>query len=293
MQKRLLWLVSAGIAVAGIGMWVFNAPSQRDETLARIQREGVIRIGYAVEPPYVFLNAQGALTGLEIEVAKCIVARLGIPRIEWQMTEFGALISDLEAGRFDVISAGMFITPERAQRVCFSEPTFHVHPALLVQSGNPDGLHAYEDVIKLPHIKIAVLHGSVEEAMIRELGVPDAQLIVVPDALTGRFAVESGLAGGLALSSPTIRFMALQQNLGLTEIAQPFTAPTFSGAQITGFGAAVFRKTDTVLLEAWNRQLSGFLGKTEHHRLLTRFGFNDAELPTAVTTAEILSSGVK
>ena len=253
----------------------------------------MIRIGYAVEAPYVFLDDTGSLIGAETETAKNIVARLGIPRIEWYQAEFGSLISELEAGRFDVVVAGMFITSERAQRVDFSEPTFRVREALLVQTGNPHGLHAYEDVITKPLIKIAVLHGSIEDAMIRQMGIPDSRIISVPDALTGRVAVESGIVDGLALSSPTIRFMGRQQKLGRTEVAKPFASPTLAGEGFTGFGAVVFRKTDDDLRQAWNRQLSAFIGSADHRRVLTQFGFTDEELPGRVKTFEIISSGAK
>ena len=70
-----------------------------DQSLSRLQQAGVIRIGYTVEAPYAFLKPGGEVTGESPEVAKQIVARLGIRHIEWRQVEFGALISELEAGR--------------------------------------------------------------------------------------------------------------------------------------------------------------------------------------------------
>ncbi len=297
MKERWKWLVPgalalAGLALAGLGLWWSTACSPRDRALARIQRAGSIRIGYAVEAPYVFLDSHGKLTGEEVELARVVAARLSL-RIEWLQTEFRSLIPELEAGQFDAVVAGMFITPERARRVSFSEPTFRVRQALLVQAGNPHRLHAYEDVIEHPRLKLAVMAGAVEEELVRRLGVPADQLIVVPDALTGRVAVESSLAGGLALSSPTVRFMARQRGLGLTEIAEPFEPPGSPGGPLTGFGAVAFRARDDDLQQAWNRELIGFLGSAGHRRLLARFGFGDDELSLGVTTAEILSPGAR
>lgn len=292
--KRNPWVlpVLAAFAVACAGLWLLTFSAIPDGTLARIEREGVIRIGYAVEAPYVFLDARGEPTGVEIEVARKITALLGIPHIEWWQVDFGTLIPGLEAGRFDAVAAGMFITPERAKRVSFSEPTLHVGPALLVRAGNPHDLHAYEDISRKPGIKVAVLHGAVEETIIRQIGVPDARISVVPDALTGRIAVESGLVDGLALSAPTTRLMARQRELGSTEIAEPFTAPKGGGGLI-GYTAIVFRKADDDLRAAWNRHLRTFIGGPEHRRLIAGFGLSDEELPGTTTTAEILASGVK
>lgn len=292
-MKKWIWLMTALFVTAVLGLCLFLFYGTSDLTLARIRREGVIRIGYAVEPPYVFINAGGEPTGCEIEVARELAVRLGVPRIEWYQTKFGSLIPELEAGYFDVIAAGMFITPERAQRVSFSEPTLHVRAALLVRSGNPHGLHAYEDILKVSgrQVKIAALHGSIEEAMIRQIGVPEAQIIVVPDALTGKAAVENGLVDGLALSAPTIRFMARHEKQGSTEMAMPFKAPEIMDGRLIGFTADVFRKADDALRTAWNQQLQTFIGTPEHRRMLAEFGFSEEELPGGITTADVLASG--
>lgn len=70
-----------------------------------LREPGVIRIGYAIEAPYAFLRADGEVTGESPEVARRVVARLGIPHIEWRLAEFSELISELEDGRIDVIAA--------------------------------------------------------------------------------------------------------------------------------------------------------------------------------------------
>ena len=294
-RARAVWLFLglALLAAASIGFWWFTAPSPREGTLARIEREGVIRVGYAVEAPYAFLDARGELTGEEVEVARMVVKNLAIPRIEWRQTEFGSLIPQLEEGRFDAIVAGMYITPERARRVKFSEPTFRVREALLVRTGNPHRLHAYEDVRKDTRLKIAAVDGSIEESMILGAGVPEAQILIVPDALTGRVAVESGLAAGLALSSPAIHFMARQNALGLTEVAEPFEQRGPTGRGRESFGAVAFRTGDGDLCGAWNRQLKAIVGSEAHRRLMAQFGFTKGELPSGATSAEILSSGAR
>jgi Bacterial extracellular solute-binding proteins, family 3 len=131
-MKRVLSIAVGVIVIVAAFSTAIVLRFLRDQSLTRLQQEGTIRIGYAVEAPYAFLKPGGEVTGESPKVAKQIVARPGIRRIEWRQSEFGSLISGLESGRFDVIAAGMFITPERAQRVSFSEPTFHVQQGLLV-----------------------------------------------------------------------------------------------------------------------------------------------------------------
>jgi polar amino acid transport system substrate-binding protein len=277
-------VIGAALSVMAVLRW------GQDRSLTRLQRQGTIRVGYAVEAPFAFVGPGGDVTGESPEVAKHVVAQLGIRRIEWQQVEFGSLIPDLESGRFDVIAAGMFITPERAQRVSFSEPTFHVQQALLVARGNPRQIHSYEQIAGPANGRIAVLLGSVEEGLLRQMGLPADRTIAVPDALAGRVAVETALADGLALSSPTIQWMALNDQLGKTEMAQPFQQPELALRTRLGYGAFAFNKKDSQLQAAWNAALKTFIGSREHQQLIATFGFSASELPGEVTTMEVLSA---
>lgn len=290
-HNRLRMLVIAGVSLVVVVTVILGiySLSTRDTSLTRLQKAGVIRIGYAIEAPYAFLKSGGEITGESPEVAKLVVARLGVQHIEWRLVEFDALISNLEAGHIDVIAAGMFITPQRAQRVDFSEPTIHVRHGLLVAKGNPKQIHSYEQAAAQHDITIAVLAGSVEEALLKRIGVPDGRLVIVPDALTGRVAVESGLADGLALSVPSLQWMLPQNQISSTEIAQPFEQSALAQRERLGYGAFAFRKTDTQLSSAWNTELKALIGSSEHLGLISKFGFTKAELPGDVTVQEIIT----
>lgn len=292
MNSRWFLLAAAACAMAGLAIWLLPLSAPSGRTLDRLQREGIIRIGYAIEPPYAFLNTDGEPTGSEIEVARAVATQLGLSRIEWIQTNFASLIAELEAGRFDVVAAGMFITAERARRVSFSEPTLHVEGALMVRLGNPRRLHTFDDIGTLaePPVKIAVLGGSVEETQLRKAGIPQERIVVVPDASTGKAAVESGLVDGLALSAPTVRFMARRETASVSEMASPFHAPAAMGGWPIGYTADVFRLADRDLQAAWNRHLQAFIGSPEHLRLIAAFGLGEEDLPKGRTTAEVLAS---
>jgi polar amino acid transport system substrate-binding protein len=285
-------LTKIAVIVLGITTIVFLiiiwlAP--RDTSLTRLQKTGVIRIGYAIEAPYAYLKPGGGVTGESPEIAKLVAASLGIGRVEWRLVEFDALISELESDRIDVIAAGMFITPERAKQVSFSNPTFHVREGLLVAKDNPKQIHSYAQAVAQSDTRIAVLSGAVEEELLREIGFAEPQLLIVPDAQTGRVAVETGLADGLALSSPTIQWMALQNQLGRTEMAQPFEQPEQAQQQRLGYGAFAFRKSDAQLLSAWNNALKTLIGSSEHLQLVSKFGLTEAEMPGNITAQEVIA----
>jgi polar amino acid transport system substrate-binding protein len=123
--------------------------------------------------------------------------------------------------------------------------------------------------------------------MLRRLWLPERRLLVVPDALTGRVAVESGVADGLALSSPTVQWMASRKQLGRTEMARPFEASDPVLQERSGFGAFAFRKEDLRLLAAWNAAMKTYIGGPEHRALIAEFCFTAAELPDRATRTEV------
>ena len=53
-----------------ISLWSLRAPSEG--AAARIARTGVVRIGYAVEPPFAFVDAHGRGTGVSPGVGRAI-----------------------------------------------------------------------------------------------------------------------------------------------------------------------------------------------------------------------------
>jgi len=282
--RVVAWLAGGMILMVGLALAVWGGWTWRrseGDALARARQTGVIRIGYAVEAPYAFLSPEGQVTGEAPAIARVIASRLGIARIEWRLAEFAGLIDDLEDGRFDVIAAGMFATPDRQRRVAFSRPTFRAGPGLLVRRGNPQGLHSYAELLRKRETRVAVLMGSMEEAHLRRIGCPEERLLRVPDAMSGRVAVRSGQADALALSAPTLRWMTLHPIAGVTEMAAPFAEPEGGLAPPSAEGGFVFRRGEVALREAWDAELARFVGSEEHRRLVAAFGFTPAELPGA------------
>lgn len=280
------WAV-LGLALAA-GIALLAAHLLRDRSLERVVEAGAIRVGYAVEAPYAFLTPEGEVTGQSPELVRLIAARLGISRVEWRLTDFGALIGELLEGRFDLIAAGMFITPERARRVRFSEPVFHVRQGLLVAPGNPLGLYSYQAAVD-KGARVAVLSGAVEDALLKRLGLAPPLLIAVPDAQTGRSAVENGLADALALSSPSIHWMSIVDPLVNCRMAWPFEQPDPALAGPMGYGAFAFRPGEEALARAFDQSIRAVLPGPGYRDMAARFGFTDLESPGNTTTREVLS----
>ena len=277
---RRMASIEAALAVALLlaGQFRFGVGgAEADDTLTRILRAGVVSVGYAGEAPYAYRMPDGRLTGEAIEVGRAVFARMGVRELEGVETEFGQLIRGLNAGRFDVIAAGMFVTPQRCEQVAFSEPSYRIGQAFAVRRGNPKNLHDYDDIVVDREIRLGVVAGTVEFERASRIGLDDGQLLVFPDAWVAADAVKSGRVHAFVGTAPTIQKLVEQQPK-LLERSQSAGADA-----VSGHGAFGFRLTDAAFRDAFDRHLRAFRGSDEHVALIAPFGFTRAELPERST----------
>ncbi len=254
-------------------------------TLERARQDGFIRVGFANEAPFGFATPEGKLTGEAPEVAKAVLKAIGIPQVDGVLTEFGSLIPGLKAKRFDIIAAGMFITPKRCAEIAFSDPSYGIGQAMLVKSGNPKKIVDYGSIVANKDLKLAVMAGAVEAGYAKDAGIPLAQLVVLPDQSSLLAAVQAGRADAAALTALSIANMA-KKGEGV-ESTKPFGE--VAGKSVKGHGGFGFRKEDKELYTAFNDQLKKFIGTPEHIALVEPFGFGKDYLPNK--TMEQLCKG--
>jgi len=254
-------------------------------TLERARQDGFIRVGFANEAPFGFATPEGKLTGEAPEVAKAVLKAIGIPQVDGVLTEFGSLIPGLKAKRFDIIAAGMFITPKRCAEIAFSDPSYGIGQAMLVKAGNPKKIVDYGSIVANKDLKLAVMAGAVEAGYAKDAGVPQAQLVVLPDQSSLLAAVRAGRADAAALTALSIADMA-KKGEGV-ESTKPFGE--VAGKSVKGHGGFGFRKEDKALYTAFNDQLKKFIGTPEHIALVEPFGFGKDYLPNK--TMEQLCKG--
>lgn len=259
-----------------------------EPTLERVREEGVVRVGFANEAPYAYLDSRAdRLTGEAPEIARAVLERMGIEEIEGVLTEFGALIPGLKAGRFDVIAAGMYVKPARCREIDFSNPTYCIGEGLLVRAGNPLGLHSYDDVRENGEARIGVVAGAVELGYAREVGVPEERIVIFPDAPSAVAGVQSGRIDGYAGTSLTVADMLAKADDPRLALAEPFRNPVIDGEEARGCGAFGFRPGDDAFREAFDRHLEELLGTPEHLELVRPFGFTRDQLPGGTTAEEL------
>lgn len=258
-----------------------------ESTLRLAVKTGVVRVGYANEAPYAYMDNQtGRLTGEAPEVARVILGKMGIHRISGVLTEFGSLIPGLQAHRFDLIAAGMYILPQRCKQIAFANPTYSMGDAFLVRVGNPRHLHSYGDVVRNHDARLGVVVGTVEQRWANELGVPANRLVIFPDTPSALAGVQSSRVDAFAGTSLTVRDL-LKKVQGGVEEAQPFSEPVINGRRVRGFGAFGFRKSDKKFRATFNKHLEKFIGTAAYFKIMQRFGFTRDNLPGRVTAKEL------
>ncbi|MFL1455206.1 transporter substrate-binding domain-containing protein [Marinobacter sp. GN3S48] len=88
-------------------------------------QERNLRIAFDVPyEPFEYKDDKGELTGFEVELAKAMCEEMNA-NCELVIQAWDGMIPGLLARKFDLIMSSMSITPERAERVLFSEPYYN------------------------------------------------------------------------------------------------------------------------------------------------------------------------
>ena len=288
--RAALLVLLAAAPWGGCGGPDENRPGE--STLERIRRTGVVRVGYANEAPYAYLDSTSdRLTGEAPEIARAVLGRMDVPKIEGVLTEFGALIPGLKAGRFDMIAAGMYITPTRCKEIDFSDPTYCIGEGFLVKAGNPYDLHSYDDARGTTRWRSAWSPARSSSATARRSASPGTGSW---SSRTHRAPSPGSSPGGWtptpAPSSPSATCWRKADDPGL-EVAEPFTNPVIDGKTTQGCGAFGFRPDDDAFREAFEEQLHGFIGSPEHLELVDPSASPPKTSPGDVTATKLCKAG--
>ncbi|MDF2667712.1 MAG: ectoine/hydroxyectoine transporter solute-binding protein [Paenibacillus sp.] len=262
-------------------------PTNQENLLEKAKQQGFINVGFANENPYAYATPDGKLTGEAVEVARVILRNLGIEEMNGVLTEFGSLIPGLKAKRFDIITAGMFINPVRSKEVAFANPEYSIGEALAVAVGNPLQLMSYEDIAKNKEAKVAVMVGAIEKEYLTKVGVPDNQIVTVPDQPSAISALQAGRVQAVTMTGPALQAMLDSAKDDKLERVADFKQPEIDGKSVRGYGAAAFRQEDTALREAFNSELEKLKQSGELLEILKPFGFTEQELPGDMTAEQL------
>ncbi len=135
--------------------------------LERIRSRGILRVGFQKDYlPYSFINNQGNLVGLDVDLVAKFAHELGVS-LEFVPYTRASQQDQINKDHFDIAISGISVTLERSIRMILSEPYLIVNLALVVPDHRRTEFESEEHINELENPHIAVLEGSLFEENIR------------------------------------------------------------------------------------------------------------------------------
>lgn len=152
---------------------------KNEDSLYRIQRTGVLRVGYPVDGmPFSFFNNNGELVGFDIAYMYQLAQAM---RVDLQFIPFSwsYLIDDMRANKFDIAVGAIIVSPTRLEDVAFTDPYLRTVPSLIVLKSKAKNFHSVQEIQKIPNLKIGVGDDPLYINLIKQT-IPNAQPIIFP-----------------------------------------------------------------------------------------------------------------
>jgi polar amino acid transport system substrate-binding protein len=261
-MKQMTVALALGLGVAGVSAMPGIAAE-----LEELQEQGFARIAIANEPPWTMVTTGGEVSGAAPDLARAVLNRMGVEEVVASVSEYGAMIPGVQARRFDMVAAGLFIKPERCEAVLFSEPDLCDAESFMILAGNPMGLQSFADVAS-SGARIGVVGGGTEEKLAIEAGVDRANIVVVPDPQSGANLLQDGRIDVYAL--PVLSISDLLQKAddpSLAMFAPVENTPIFCAG-------VAFRKQDGALRDAYDVALAEMKASGEFAAIIEPYGYS-------------------
>ena len=287
-------LSSLGYGLLAASLWTMAPATQALAATAfeTAKQTGTVTVGLANEKPYAYIETDGKVTGAIVEVLRAALEPLGITKIEANVNEFSALVPGVMAGRFDIIGAGMYVTPKRCESIAFTNPLTQIATVLATHAGNPANIHSLEDIAKSPTLKVGSQLGTAQVDDLLRAGIPEDRIVLFSRDTEGFSGLQAGRVD--AIYYPALEISELIAKTGAKDVerVEPFTiAKGADGKPLLNFQALGLRKEDGDFIEALNKQIAALRASGKLAEILKPFGFSAQDLPADSITAASICSG--
>ena len=265
-------MVAAGMAVlvavlVGACGGSSGSTTTGNDLLSKVKAAGVINIGLPNDPPASIINPDGSVTGEGPEVVRMIMKKLGVAQIKGTVGTFAEMVPGLQAGRWDMIGGVISMTKARCAVVQYSDPfQFNGIEIAWFPDAVPQAPTSIGDVGKRG-LTVGFNAGSAYLALAKGLGVADDKALQFPDTAallealkTKRVQVILSDTGSLNLTAAQVAKYPYQH------LDYPPDGPFLAGA-------VAFRKTDTTMYNAFEKELKAMKASGEFDRVGAQFQF--------------------
>jgi ABC-type amino acid transport substrate-binding protein len=165
--RRLRW-IAVGLGILAL-IWAAGGASRLwtrgDETWARIQQRGTLRVGMdASYPPFEWVDGEGQFHGYDVELARMLGERWGVD-VVFISAHLDGLYDALKVDRFDLIISALPYDRTMTRDVLYSSSYFNAAPVLLVPDRRAD-VQAIDDLVGG---RVGVELGSEAHFLVRRL----------------------------------------------------------------------------------------------------------------------------
>lgn len=213
-------------------------------------------------PPFASVGKDGKLMGFEVDLVNAICAEIKA-QCDLQNVPYDGIFAALEAGKIDIIAAGLNINDERKQKYLMPGPYLKGPLAFVV----PANASLKATLEGLKGKTVGTVGGSIFEKYMREkvgAGVSvqtyDSMDAAVLDLDAGRVAAVLG-------EEPQLLVSYVQAKPNAYKLAASITEPAYMGQ---GKGMVV-RKTDAALADSMNKAIDAIVASGKQTELTTKW----------------------
>lgn len=210
-------------------------------------QDRTIRIAVDVPyEPFEYYDSDGNLTGFEIELGEAVCEEMGL-YCQWVVQAWDDIIPGLLDRRYEVIFSSMSITPDRAERVLFSEPYYTTPSGWFARQ---DADFDPQDPASMVGLRVGVQRGTIQDDYVTDYleGIDVRRFSTADDIVLD---LEGGRLDAIFLDFP-VGEQTILGRPGYAVIGEPVNEPRHIFGD--GVGAA-FHPDEQELAETFNEGL--------------------------------------
>ena len=210
-------------------------------------------------PPFAFIDKTGTPSGFDVEAMNWIAKEMGY-EVTHKAFDWDGIVTSLLTKKIDMVASGMSITPDRLEKVAFTNPYWKIEQVMVVKKGS--GL-TLEDLLSGKKL-VGVQQGTSEAKWLKEEALKNGWNLELRYYESSPLAVEDILNG--RISAAAMDDAPAKDAAGKKDVE---IIGTF-GMHSEDFGYAI-RKEDTALMADMNEGLKRLMASPHWKELIKKY----------------------